>query len=70
MAPRFLVQADFHNGVDSVAALVSADDRDSAESVLFAAFQQHADWEIESATVVREADKVDESRFLDVASFC
>lgn len=55
---EFIALAHFHHGVDSVAVKVSADDRDSAENVVFEAFEFHEDWAIESVEVVREADPV------------
>lgn len=66
---RYLVQVDFHHGVDSVAVLVSADDKDAAEFATFEAFELHPDWAVEFVSVVREAGAEDEGKFETLESF-
>jgi hypothetical protein len=66
---RYLVEVNFHHGVESVAVLVSADDKDAAEARAFDAFELHEDWAVEFVSVVREAGAEDEANFQDLASF-
>lgn len=66
---RYLVEVDFHHGVESVAVLVSADDKDAAEAVAFEAFELHEDWAVQFVSVVREAGAEDEGKFATLESF-
>lgn len=63
---KFLVQADFHHGVDSVAVLVDADDKDAAEARVFDYFELDEDRALEFVSVVREAGAEDEGKYQQV----